>query len=163
MAITPESSIVSAASKPLAAEHVWHTCCFAFIFCALPLQGLQVLFPHHFPAGSFEPVNCSSSLLQIPRQRFHSWTKWIPQLSGAVHSTFQGRGTFLSGTGFTAVFLPHSFRQEGLQWVHQSTYHVQHPAPSLLENTTSKLRAEWETIEDIFFFSFRKWWNVQTG
>lgn len=60
MVSTPGSSSVTAASKPPELEHVWHTCCFHFIFPALPLQGLQALFSHHFPAG------CSELFLRSP-------------------------------------------------------------------------------------------------
>lgn len=150
MVTTPGSSIVSASARPLAVECVWHTHCFSLIFSVLPPQALQTLLPHHFPTGCFEPVPQVST---DPKARFHSRTFKVNSSISAWSCPF-----YLSKKGCIPRW----------KWVHCSVSNtlfsarssmgaskhlsLSTPAPSLLENTTSKLRAEWRLSKAFFFF-----------
>lgn len=111
MVTTPGSSSVTAASKPLAVECVWNTCCFPLIFYALPLQGLQALFPttsqpavlsqSAFLGSPIDP-KAKISLLNFLSEfcNFSLELSILPFKEGA-HSSLE--------LGFTAVFPTHSF------------------------------------------------------
>lgn len=164
MVTTPGSSSVSAASKPLAVEYVWHTCCFPFIFYAPPLQGLTGPVPPPLPSSvlnqsavpqvSYRPQH--KDFLHFLSEFFNfSLELSILPSKRQAHSSLE----FVSLQCFQYTL----FCQEGLQWVPQSTYHLQPPALSLLGNTTSILLAEWETTEGIFFFLSRSDQMVHTA
>lgn len=131
--------------------------CFPFIFPALPLQGLQALFSHHFPAG------CSELFLGSPTDPkakisllnfLSEFSKFSLELS--ILPAKRRKSTHSSLEWVSPQCFQHTlFCQEGLQGMHQSTQYLQPPALSLLENN---LHAEWETIESIFFFQM-----VQAG
>lgn len=159
MVTTPGSSIVSAASRPLAVEHVWHTHCFSFIFSALPPQALQTLLPHHFPAGYLEPV---------------------PQVSTDAKARFHSR-TFKVNSSISAWSCPFYLSKEGhvpcWKWVHCSvsntvfsarfsmgaSKHLSLTTPHLTSGKHNQQTPCWmETIEGMFFLSTSDQ-IVQTG
>lgn len=116
----------------------------------------------HFRAyRSCSPITSQLSQSAVPQVSYTSQgkdftlelSKWILQLQlGAVQSSFQGRGTLLSGTGFTAVFPPLSFLPGRSSVVPQSTYPVQPPAPSLLENKPANSVLNSRLLMTFFFF-----------
>lgn len=108
----------------------------------------------------------------IPSKDFTlEFSKWILQLQlAAVHSAFRGKATFLTGIHLTAVFLRHSFfaRKVFNGCINEALKicNSQPPRPSLLENTTSKIRVEKETKWDYWgsVFFFQQWvikWSRQ--
>lgn len=152
MVTTPGSSSVSAPSKPLTVEHVWHTCA-VYLLCSATSRAYR---PYSSTTSQLSVLNQSA----VPQVSYRSQGKdFLHFLSEFFNfslalSILPSKGRAHSSLELVSpqCFQHTLFCQEGLQWVPQSTYHSQLPAPSLLENTTSKLRAEWETIEGILFF-----------
>lgn len=161
MATSPGFGFVSAASK------TWQWSVFGTCVASL----LSPMLCHIWAYRSCSLITSQPALLSqsaVPQLSYRSrgkdftpeLSKWVLQLQlGAVHSAFQRRGTFLPGTGFTAVFPSHSFlpgNWRKLQWVPQSTIMMCNPQPLSSgkhnQQTPCWMRDYWG-----LFFSFSEW------